>query len=100
MNLVETILKVDKTSDIVTIRRCLNKANIIIFFDGIYLVCDDTYIYYFGAEEKSRTPSKLGRFVKQFKHLASGKLLYSKDVTPFKHYIECINKEKGLYKWK
>lgn len=99
MNIINTILKVDSTADINSIVRCIEKSNILIFIDGIYLVADDTHIYYFGALEESRTPSKLGRFLKSYKDTVKGKLLYSKDITPFKRYTKVVNKEKGLYRW-
>jgi hypothetical protein len=100
MNLIETILDVDKTADYDSIIRCLDKATIILFYDGVYLVADDTYIYYFGSIKGSRNKSKLGVFVKTFRYLVEGKLFYSKDITPFKRKTTVIDSSKELYKWR
>ena len=96
-NIVETILRTDSGSDETTILRWMKKANVIIFTDGIYLICDDKYIYYFGAILSSRGKSKLGKFVKQYTELCQGKQFYSKDVTNFSKRARLLDKKIGLY---
>jgi hypothetical protein len=81
--LVGTILTVDSTATVEEVSKCLNKATIVIFRDGMYIVADDEYIYYFGAIESSRVPSKLGVFLKEVGKYAAGKKYYTKDNSVF-----------------
>ena len=76
-------MEVDKTANMMDVLRCLDKATIILHYDGIYFVADAETIFYFGAIESSRVPSKLGKFLKQNRHLAAGKKYYTKDNSPF-----------------
>ena len=100
MNIIQTILKTDKTSDIDSILRCIQKSDTIIFKDGMYLICNTEYIYYFGAINSSRVPSKLGKFIKQYYPIIKGKLVYSKVPELFNiKKFEVIDLDAGLYRW-
>lgn len=94
-DLIPFILSIDPTADAETIRRCIRKATIVLKYDGIYLIADDEYIYYFGAKESSRTHSKLGKFMKENWHLTAGKKYYTKNNEPFKTRSKQI--EDDLY---
>ena len=94
MSLLQDILLRVKGSSIEEVVRCLDKASIIIYQDGIFLVADKDYIYYFGSNVKGR---KLGEFVKKYKYLASGKIFYSENIEPFKRKVSRVDARR--YRW-
>jgi hypothetical protein len=100
MNLIDDILSSTVNSDLDTIMRCIAKSNIVIYKLGIWLIADDEYIYYFGANKDSRTHSKLGRFIKEYGEYADGKKLYTTVPDYFKNRLELLDKEKNLYRWR
>ncbi len=72
-------------------------ATAIIYEDGIHLIYDKKYIYFFGALPEARNPSKLGRFIKKYNHLVIGKLFKSNNIIPFINGATKIN--EGIYRW-
>jgi len=75
----------------------IGMATGIIYEDGIHLIYDKDYIYFFGALPESRTPSKLGKFILRYKHLVAGKLFKSNNIKPFINGSTKVY--EGVYKW-
>lgn len=101
--LAEAILTTCDT-DKHTLSRCLIKASIIVFKDGMFLVADETTIFYFGIPKALRGSRQFYKFYKDNEYLMTGKLFYSKNETPYKsHCIELstnINyKNRRLFRW-
>lgn len=103
MNIVEAIFKTCNT-DIPTITRCLAKATTIIYKDGMFLIADDTTIFYFGVPLKLRSSKLFYTFYTDNYNSMKGKLFYSLNISNYKDRCkelpsDSLNPNDQKYLW-
>lgn len=84
MRLIHTILETYSTTP-KKILDCLEKATIIIFRDGMYLVADENKIYYFGTSVDKQCSKQFYKFYTEVKVHMLNKYFFSKDITMYKN---------------